>query len=95
MLLLNINRKAYMGIPKTLSHLTLSDLERSKSGSSNLDATCVTYLFIKRMVEHAGFLSQRSFLSDYFLAMHSGMFINIYRSRWLGEVIRMISTRNQ
>ncbi len=31
MLLLNINRKAYMGSPMTLSHLTLSDLERSKS----------------------------------------------------------------
>ncbi len=29
-LLLNINRKPYMGIPKPLSHLTLSDLERSK-----------------------------------------------------------------
>ncbi len=33
MLLLNINRKAYMGSPMTLSHLTLSDLERSKSRS--------------------------------------------------------------
>ncbi len=31
MLLLNINRKAYMGTPMTLSHLTLSDLERSIS----------------------------------------------------------------
>ncbi len=33
MLLLNINRKAYVGSPMTLSHLTLSDLERSKSRS--------------------------------------------------------------
>ncbi len=31
MLLLNINRKPYMGSPITLSNLTLSDLERSKS----------------------------------------------------------------
>ncbi len=31
MLLLNINRKVYMGSPKTLLHLNLSDLERSKS----------------------------------------------------------------
>ncbi len=31
MLLLNINRKAYMGSPMTLSHLTLTDVERSKS----------------------------------------------------------------
>ncbi len=29
MLLLNINRKGYMGSPMTLSNLTLSDLERS------------------------------------------------------------------
>ncbi len=27
-LLLNINKKAYMGSPMTLSHMTLSDLER-------------------------------------------------------------------
>ena len=33
MLLLNINRKPYMGSPMTLSDLTLSDLERSKSRS--------------------------------------------------------------
>ncbi len=33
MLLLNINRKPYMGSPVTLSHLTLSDLERSNSRS--------------------------------------------------------------
>ena len=33
MLLLNINRTAYMGSPMTLSHLTLSDLERSNSRS--------------------------------------------------------------
>ncbi len=33
MLLLNINRKAYMGSPMTLSHLMLSDLETSKSRS--------------------------------------------------------------
>ena len=31
MLLLNINRKPYMGSPIALSHLTLSDLERSRS----------------------------------------------------------------
>ena len=31
MLLLNINRKAYMRSPITLSHLTLGDPERSKS----------------------------------------------------------------
>ncbi len=31
MLLLNINRKPYMKNPIALSHLTLSDLERSKS----------------------------------------------------------------
>ncbi len=33
MLLLNINRNPYMGSPLTPSHLTLSDLERSKSRS--------------------------------------------------------------
>ncbi len=33
MLLLNINRKPYMGSPVTLSHLTLSDLKRSNSRS--------------------------------------------------------------
>ncbi len=33
MLLLNINRKPYMGSPVTLSHLTLGDLERSNSRS--------------------------------------------------------------
>ncbi len=33
MLLLNINRKAYKGIHMILSHLTLSDLERSNSRS--------------------------------------------------------------
>ncbi len=33
MLLLNINRKAYMWSPITLSHLTLSDLERPNSRS--------------------------------------------------------------
>ena len=33
MLLLNTNRKPYMGSPMTLSYLTLSDLERSKSRS--------------------------------------------------------------
>ncbi len=33
MLLLNINRKGYMGSPMTLSHLTLSDLEKSNSRS--------------------------------------------------------------
>ncbi len=33
MLLLNINSKAYKESPMTLSHLTLSDLERSKSRS--------------------------------------------------------------
>ncbi len=33
MLLLNINRKPYIGSPITLSHLTLSDLERSISRS--------------------------------------------------------------
>ncbi len=33
MLLLNINRKPYMGSPMTLSHLTLSDLESSMSRS--------------------------------------------------------------
>ena len=31
MLLLNINKKPHMGSPMTLSHLTLSGLERSKS----------------------------------------------------------------
>ncbi len=31
MLLLNINRKPYMGSPIPPSHLTLSDLERSNS----------------------------------------------------------------
>ncbi len=30
MLLLNANRKSYMGSPISVSHLTLSDLERSK-----------------------------------------------------------------
>ncbi len=33
MLLLNIDRKAYMGSQMTLSHLTLSDIERSNSRS--------------------------------------------------------------
>ncbi len=33
MLPLNINRKAYMGSPMTLSHLTSSDLVRSNSRS--------------------------------------------------------------
>ena len=33
MLLLNSNRKPYMGSPMTLSYLTLSDLEKSKSRS--------------------------------------------------------------
>ncbi len=33
MLLLNINRKPYVGSPMTLPHLTLSDLERSNSKS--------------------------------------------------------------
>ncbi len=33
MLLLNINRKAYIGSQMTLSHLTLSDLERSNPRS--------------------------------------------------------------
>ncbi len=33
MLLLNINRKPYMGSPMTPSHLTLSDLERPISKS--------------------------------------------------------------
>ncbi len=33
MLLLNINGKAYMGSPMTLSHLTLGDLERSNPRS--------------------------------------------------------------
>ena len=33
MLLININRKAFMRSPKTLSHLTLSDIEVSKSRS--------------------------------------------------------------
>ncbi len=33
MLLLNINRKPYKESPRVLSHLTLSDLERSKSRS--------------------------------------------------------------
>ncbi len=33
MLLLNINRKSYMGNPMVPSHFTLSDLERSKSRS--------------------------------------------------------------
>ena len=33
MLLLNINGKAYMGSPMTLSDMTLSDLERSKCKS--------------------------------------------------------------
>ena len=35
MLLLNINRKAYMGSPTTLSHLTLSDLESQYQGHSD------------------------------------------------------------
>ena len=38
MLLVNINGKAYMGSSKTLSHMTLSDLERSKSGSPDFEA---------------------------------------------------------
>ncbi len=33
MLLLNINRKSYMGSPMALLHLTLSDLETSNSMS--------------------------------------------------------------
>ncbi len=33
MLLLNINSKPYMGSPVTLSHLTLSDIERAISKS--------------------------------------------------------------
>ncbi len=33
MLLLSLNRKAYMGSPMTLSHLTLNDLERSVARS--------------------------------------------------------------
>ncbi len=33
MLLLDTTRKAHMGSPMTLSHLTLSDLERLKSRS--------------------------------------------------------------
>ncbi len=37
MLLLNINRKPYMGRPMAPSHLTLSDLERSKSRSPNFE----------------------------------------------------------
>ncbi len=35
MLLLNINRKAYIGSPMTLSHLTLSDLEAPFQGDSD------------------------------------------------------------
>ena len=36
MLLLNINRKTYMGIPMAPSYLTLSDLERSQSIFTNV-----------------------------------------------------------
>ena len=35
-LLLNINRKPYMGSQMALSHLTLSDLERSNQGHTDL-----------------------------------------------------------
>ncbi len=38
MLLLNINRKAYVGSPMTLSPLTLSGLERSSQVHSNFEA---------------------------------------------------------
>ncbi len=38
MLLLNINRKAYMGSQMTLSHLILSDLKRSSSRSLRFEA---------------------------------------------------------
>ncbi len=38
MLLLNINRKAYMGSQMTLSHVTLSDLERLNSRSLRFEA---------------------------------------------------------
>ena len=39
MLLLNISRKPYMGSPIILSHLTLSDFERSKSRSLRFEAS--------------------------------------------------------
>ncbi len=35
MLLININRNPYMGSPKTLSHLTLNDLEFQRQGHSD------------------------------------------------------------
>ncbi len=38
MLLLNINRKAYMGNPMTPSHFTLSDLERPIQDQFDLEA---------------------------------------------------------
>ncbi len=43
MLVLNINRKPYMGSPMALSNLTLTDLERSKSRS--LRFSVVGYLY--------------------------------------------------
>ena len=38
MLILNMNRKPYMGNPVAPSHLTLSDLERSKSRLQIIEA---------------------------------------------------------
>ncbi len=37
MLLLNINRKAYMWSPMALSHLTLSDIEGQSQGHSDFE----------------------------------------------------------
>ncbi len=47
MLLLNINKKAYMGSPMTLSRMTLSDRERLKSRSLIFQSTlehCCDYI---------------------------------------------------
>ncbi len=38
MLLINSNRNAYMGSPKTLSDMTLSDLEFQSQGHSDFEA---------------------------------------------------------
>ena len=45
-LLLNINRKAYMGSPMT-SHMTLSGLERSNSSDSDFEA-----LYLVKELDH-------------------------------------------
>ncbi len=41
MLLLNINRKAYMGSPITLSHLTFVTLKGQSQGHSDFKAVCL------------------------------------------------------